>query len=110
MSSIVRVLFNTDKGARYDVSSCSRPGIKGAIVFGLALISLNQASAKGSCDGGGFSVLANVAGNTIAAASLGPSFSVKGKYVEFDVDSVTFGIRDYALTGAPNPENLTGGN
>jgi hypothetical protein len=76
---------------------------------------LTQASAKeGGCVGGGFSVLATIAGNaqkgSIAAAGISPSFSVRGKYVEFDVDAATFGIRDYALTGAPNPESLTEGN
>jgi hypothetical protein len=82
-----------------------------AIVVALALtFSLTQASAKESCDGG-FSVLgASVQNGSIAASSLGSSFSVKGKYVEFDVDSATFGIRDYALTGAANPLSLTEGN
>src|SRR5262249_55408308 len=36
-------------------------------------------------------------------------FLVKGKYVEFYVEAPTFGIRDWALTGVPNPLDITGG-
>ena len=43
-------------------------------------------------------------------ASLVPSsFLVKGKYVEFTVDAATFGVRDWTLTGVPNPIDITGG-
>ncbi|MCO6057244.1 hypothetical protein NG726_11235 [Pseudomonas sp. MOB-449] len=45
----------------------------------------------------------------VPAASVGASFLVKGKFVEFEVDSATLGVRNYTLTGAPNPQDMTGG-
>ena len=45
----------------------------------------------------------------MAASALGSRFTVRGKYVEFQVVSSTFGIVDYAFTGAPNPLDMTGG-
>ena len=45
----------------------------------------------------------------MAASALGSRFTVRGKYVEFHVVSATFGILDYAFTGAPNPLDMTGG-
>ncbi|NBW11515.1 MAG: hypothetical protein EBR82_26140, partial [Caulobacteraceae bacterium] len=36
-------------------------------------------------------------------------FLVQGKYVQFEVDAASFGIRDYVLTGAANPLDMTGG-
>ena len=35
-------------------------------------------------------------------------FSSKGRYVEFTVDSATFGVRDWTLTGAPSELDITG--
>ena len=88
-------------------------------LLGAAVTSLVLAGAAGSaaaansaaCTGGGFSALGqNGRGKVdVAAASLGPSFSVKGKYVEFDVDTATLAIRNYVLTGAANPLDMTGG-
>jgi hypothetical protein len=46
---------------------------------------------------------------TIPASAVGPSLHVRGRYIEFDVDATTFAVRDYALTGASNPLDLTGG-
>jgi hypothetical protein len=76
---------------------------------------LHAASSAG-CEGGGFSIVppggTTVSGDvatSIPAASLGASFIVKGRYVEFEVVSSTFGIRDYTFTGAPNPLDMTGG-
>ena len=34
---------------------------------------------------------------------------IDGKYIEFYIVTSTFGIRDYAFTGAPNPADITGG-
>jgi hypothetical protein len=68
------------------------------------------AASSVGCDGGGFSVL-GVSGKrkaTVAASSVGRSFLVKGKYVVFTVDAATFGVRDWTLTGAPNPLDITG--
>jgi hypothetical protein len=68
------------------------------------------ASSKG-CDGGGFTVL-GLSGKQkaiVPAGTLGDSFLVKGKYVEFSVDASTFGVRNWTLTGAPNPLDITDG-
>ena len=34
---------------------------------------------------------------------------IDGKYIEFYIVTSTFGIRDYAFTGAPNAQDITGG-
>jgi hypothetical protein len=76
---------------------------------------LNAASSAG-CEGGGFSIVlpggAVVSGDqetVIPAAQLGSGFLVRGRYAEFEVVSATFGVRNQALTGAPNPLDITGG-
>lgn len=76
---------------------------------------LEAASSKG-CEGGGFKVVlpdgAVLSGDlkgSLAAARVGQTFAIRGKYVEFNVVSATFGITDYAFTGAANPLDLTGG-
>ncbi len=69
------------------------------------------AASSAACAGGGFSLL-GLSGNQrsiVAADNLGNSFLVKGTYIEFTVDSQTFGVRDWTLTGAPNPLDITGG-
>jgi len=69
------------------------------------------AASSASCDGGGFSLL-KLSGDqktVVGASSVGSTFAVKGRYMEFTVDSATFGIRDWKLTGAPNPRDITGG-
>jgi hypothetical protein len=81
-----------------------------AIAALLAAAPSRGASSAG-CDGGGFSLL-GLSGDqktTVPAGTLGSSFLVKGRYVEFTVESATFGVRNWTLTGAPNPLDLTGG-
>jgi hypothetical protein len=74
-----------------------------------------QASAASSdgCEGGGFTVLGRRGPQdlTIAANNLGAGelITVRGKYVEFDIDKTTFGILNYTLTGVPNRLDITGG-
>lgn len=87
----------------------------GAAVFMLSLLAVMSsqvfAATSKSCDGGGFTVL-GLSGKqslTIPAGSFGNSFLVRGKYVQFSVDAATFGVRDWTLTGAPNPLDITGG-
>jgi hypothetical protein len=68
------------------------------------------ASSQG-CVGGGFAFL-GLSGDqrgSIPAGGVPGSFLVKGKYVEFTIDAATFGLRDWTLTGAPNPLDITGG-
>jgi hypothetical protein len=64
-----------------------------------------------ACEGGGFTVLGR-SGDVkldVPPAQLGVRFLVKGRYVEFEVASSTLGIRNYVLTGAQNPMDITGG-
>jgi hypothetical protein len=75
-----------------------------------------QAASSAGCEGGGFSIVlpggATVSGavkTSVAAASLGTSFQVRGKFNQFDVVSATLGITDYAFTGVANPLDMTGG-
>jgi len=73
-----------------------------------------QAASSEGCEGGGFSIVLPggaivTDASTVPAASLGTSFLVKGKYVEFTVVSSTFGIVNYLFTGAPNALDITGG-
>jgi hypothetical protein len=88
----------------------------------LALLSLlimsgfaGQASAASSegCEGGGFTVLGMrgpqdrlIGPNALGAGNV---ITVRGKYVQFDIDKKTFGIFNYLLTGAPNRLDITGG-
>lgn len=89
--------------------------IFGAAVFMLSLFATMQsqadaASSKG-CVGGGFTVL-GLSGKqktTVPASGVGGSFLVRGKYVQFTVDAATLGVRDWTLTGAENPLDITGG-
>jgi hypothetical protein len=87
-------------------------GIAMLVVLPLTLAAgrADAATAAG-CEGGGFIVLGRSApqDSTVPARALGASFRVQGRYVQFDVDSATLGIRNYTLTGAPNPLDITGG-
>jgi hypothetical protein len=74
-----------------------------------------QAATSEGCEGGGFSIvlpggtIVDSAATSMPAASLGTSFLVKGKYIEFEVVSSTFGVVNYLFTGAPNALDITGG-
>ncbi|MGO4669885.1 hypothetical protein [Bosea sp. 2RAB26] len=68
-----------------------------------------DAASSAGCEGSGFTVLGRSQNATIPASALGTSFRVQGKYAQFDVDSATLGIRNFTLTGAPNPLDITGG-
>jgi hypothetical protein len=46
---------------------------------------------------------------TAKAQIVEPTLLVTGKYTTFEIDTATLGIRNYAFTGAPNKEDLTGG-
>jgi len=76
----------------------------------------NAASSKGCANGGftlalgdGSSVKPGFKGS-IAASRLGSTrIKVVGRYVTFDLDPSSFGVYDYAFTGAANPLDMTGG-
>jgi hypothetical protein len=83
------------------------------LVVSSAMLAPQRAFAASSagCVGGGFSVL-GLSGDQrtiVAAGKVDRAFLVKGKYIEFSVDSDTFGVRDWTLTGAPNTLDITGG-
>ena len=85
----------------------------GAAAIALLTMTVDRAFAAKSagCDGGGFTLL-GLSGDqngTVPASLIPSSFLVKGKYVEFTVDAATFGVRDWTLTGVPNPIDITGG-
>src|SRR6202035_956491 len=87
----------------------------GAAVFMVSLLVVLEgrsfaASSRG-CVGGGVTVLglSGEQSTTVPPRSFGATFLVRGKYVEFTVDSATFGVRNWTLTGAPNPLDITGG-
>jgi hypothetical protein len=63
------------------------------------------------CEGGGFQVLGRTGAQSTVVPSnqVGTAFRVQGKYVQFDVDATSFGVRNYILTGAPNALDITGG-
>lgn len=78
-----------------------------------------QAARSDGCEGGGYTlvnkstnavVAAGEVDATIPAASFGTGrFAVKGRYNEFDVGLADFAVFDYAFTGAPNADDMTGG-
>ncbi|WP_309681820.1 hypothetical protein [Polaromonas sp.] len=70
-----------------------------------------QAASSAGCEGGGFTVLgrSGTQNTAVPAAQVTPTFEVVGKYVTFQVDAATFGIRNYTLTGAANALDITGG-
>src|SRR6187401_2213302 len=77
-------------------------------------------SGKDECVGGNFSLVfpgTTLTGpadddlkTTIPAATLGTSFLVKGRYVEFTVDTANLAVTNWTLTGAPNVADITGGH
>jgi hypothetical protein len=75
-----------------------------------------QAASSAGCEGGGYTITQLTDGTTVGdgdttipASNLGATFFVDGRYNEFFIVSSTFGIRDWAFTGAPNPLDITGG-
>jgi len=66
------------------------------------------AAKEDGCVGGSFTIAAaiNNAGN-ISASTLPETIAITGKFVEFDVDTATLGIRNFTLTGAAAPDSLT---
>lgn len=82
----------------------------GALLLASAT-SLAHAAGADACKAGGFKALGK-SGDVkleIAAARLPQRIAVKGRYVEFEVDTATFAVYGYTLTGAANPLDITGG-
>ena len=75
------------------------------------------AAKSDGCAGGGYRLISStgttIASGTvdrsIAASAFGPKFTVSGRYNTFEVRMRDFALFNYAFTGAPNPEDITGG-
>lgn len=65
---------------------------------GLVLFVLALATAGGSASAA-----------TAAGCKVGASFLLQGKYLHFEVDAASFGIRNDTLTGRQNARDITGG-
>lgn len=76
-----------------------------------------HAASSDSCAEGGFVISGLLDGDdvsqdgdsVIAAANVGSSFQVLGRYIEFTIVAATFGIENYVFTGAANPQDITDG-
>lgn len=88
-----------------------------ALTAGVLAAPAGAAKSDGCVDGGyqlvNLSTGAVVASapfvGTVPAAALGDRFGVRGLYNQFDVRGSDFAVLDYAFTGAPNDEDMTGG-
>ena len=77
----------------------------------------SPAAKSDGCAGGGYRLISStgttIASGTvdrsIAASAFGPKFTVAGRYNTFEVRMRDFALFNYAFTGAPNPEDITGG-
>jgi hypothetical protein len=76
-----------------------------------------HAASSKFCEGGGFSILRGagqpvIQGDRevrIAAGTFGSTMTVRGRYVQFQVDTATFGIRDYRFLASNAPGTQTVG-
>lgn len=109
--------MNLDQTACTPPGGASRPRGPAAACFLAACLLASlageaAAASSAGCEGGGFTVLGLRApqDRTLPATALGSGnlIAVRGKYVEFDIDKASFGIRNYTLTGAANPLDITG--
>jgi hypothetical protein len=84
-----------------------------AVLLSLGVLAVAGAHAASSdgCEGGGFTVLgkSGTQDTAVPANQVTSTFDVVGKYVRFQVDAATLGVRNYTLTGAANPLDITGG-
>jgi hypothetical protein len=92
-----------------------------AVLAVLAAAPAAQAASSQACEGGAFRLVNLATGavvadaragevrTTIPSTALGATFAVQGRYVRWTVRSADFALFDYAFTGAPNPDDMTGG-
>ena len=88
-----------------------RRGAAAGLLLGVLAAGGAQAAASAGCEGGGFTVLgkSGTQDSTVPANQVTATFDVVGKYVTFQVVAATLGVRNYTLTGAANPLDITGG-
>jgi hypothetical protein len=89
--------------------------------FAVAVTGSAQAASSDACAGSGFSLVNASTGTVVARAGaerirttipseqFGETFFVRGRYAQFDVHASDFAVLNQAFTGAPNPEDITGG-
>ena len=70
-----------------------------------------MAASSDACDGGNYQVLGTSGATRFRGTVPAPegTFRVQGTYNQFDVRASDFAILNYAFTGAPNEEDITGG-
>jgi hypothetical protein len=77
-----------------------------------------DAAKSSACTGGGYRlvnlstgavVASGTVTRTIPAAELGDRFGVRGLYNQWDIRASDFALFDWAFTGAPNANDITGG-
>ena len=80
----------------------------------VALTAPAQAASSEACVGGGYDLVNKATGRivatartgevdpTVSAAALGVTFTVRGRYNQYDVRAFDFALFDYAFTGAAN--------
>ena len=83
----------------------------GLLILGAVASSGALAATSAGCEGGGFTVLglSGPQDSSVAAGSLGITFRVQGKYVQFNVVASTLGITDYEFRPTTNALDMTGG-
>jgi hypothetical protein len=88
------------------------------LVIAAVMVSPAQAAKSAGCVSAGYRLVNLTTGavvasgtvdSTIPAASLGAQFAVRGRYNDFIVRASDFAVFDYAFTGVPNSEDITGG-
>lgn len=92
--------------------------LSASLLAAIGMPGVAYAAKSDGCSGGGFVVTGFTNGaqlgtnglkTTAQASVIQPTLTVTGKYNSFQITSASFGIRNYAFTGAPNPEDMTGG-
>ncbi len=99
---------------------CNIRGRRGLALGGLLTLSALAvadvqpagAASSDACEGGGYQVLGQSAGEeefegTVPAPT--DLIHVQGTYNQFDIRPTDFAVLNYAFTGAPNEEDITGG-
>jgi hypothetical protein len=66
-----------------------------ALLSNVVAAGIAEAASSSFCDGGGWQLTQQ--GNTVL---------VTGRHVQFDIDALTMAVRNWTLTGAPNPGRL----
>lgn len=90
----------------------ARRSLQRAILLLAGTVAWTAHAAKSEgCEGGGFTVLGHKGNQEVGvpAAQVGTVFVVQGIYVRFEVDAVTFGVRNYSFLPTANALDMTGG-